>query len=89
MVVLTPREVRQHTGECAAVTHLTRLDMWVKDDVDECPECGKAGMAQLPGGSSEEPRTWVAWHAAGAETVAFHSCGHEVSVEELIHEHGE
>lgn len=82
--ILTPREVRQHVGECAAVSHLARLDMWLTDNVDECPECGAAGEPRPP-----RHAHWLPWHEDEVDTVLLHPCGHEVSLEEVINEHGE
>lgn len=85
MEVLTPRDVRQHTGECAAVTNLVRLDMWLTDEVEECPECEAAVETVRPSG--DQP--WLRWHEDGAERVALTPCGHVMDTEEVINEHGE
>lgn len=83
--VLGPREVGNHAGECAAVVNVSRLDMWLHENVEACPECGLEEPAfELPEGVS----TVLEWHNEGAETVKLEPCGHEVSTEGLINEHG-
>lgn len=83
--VLTPREVGNHAGECAAVATVSRLDMWLHDNVDECPECGLEGPGiELPEGVKTVPE----WHEDGAEEVKLLPCGHIAETRELIHEHG-
>jgi hypothetical protein len=83
--ILDPREVRQHTGECAAVSTLSRLDMWLTDNVDSCPEC-EASVEEI---RPPHHAHWIPWHEDGAESVLLKPCGHEVDTEEVINEHGE
>ena len=83
--VLGPRDVAQHSGECAAVATLSRLDMWLHENVEECPECGLETPAiELP----EDVTTVPEWHEAGAEEVRLEPCGHIAETRELIHEYG-
>lgn len=85
MEVLGPAEVGQHNGECAAVAHLSRLDMWLMDNVEACPECGlETPEPRLPEGVKTNPE----WHNEGAEEIRLEPCGHEVKVEDIINEHG-
>lgn len=83
--ILTPREVGQHVGECAAVNHLARLDMWLTETVEECPECEASVDAVRPTGA----RTWVEWHESGSMSVKAMPCDHTLNVEDLLNEHGE
>lgn len=85
MEVLGPREVGQHNGECAAVAHLTRLDMWLTEETERCPECGlEEPDVDLPPGVSTVPE----WHNEGAEEVRMEPCEHVVTTEAIINEHG-
>lgn len=81
-----PRGVREHvTDGCAAVTRVQRLDIWLLENAEECPECG----LDTPDFALPEDMADVAeWHNSGAETIMVEPCRHEVDVEDIINEHG-